>query len=94
MVRRLAKLVSGHPRLIVVDYDQLTAAPERTCREIADKLGLPVRGTPAAQVAKLADEASEELARRFLHDAAQRGSRIELIVPTEHLLEAHRSSAR
>lgn len=92
--RRLAALLADHPDLIVVDYDELIAAPGRICREVADRLGMPVRTDPTAKVEKLADQASQALARRFLAEAEERGLAITQLLDAEELLdEARRQKA-
>lgn len=71
--RDLARALAGLSDVMVVDYDALQSAPRRHCQRIAARLGVEIAAEPSAAVQKLADAASERLARRFLDEATQRG---------------------
>lgn len=91
--RQLAASLIHHPNLFVVDYDELSAAPERLCRQIAERLQMPMHKPPIAKVEKLADSASAALAQRFLAEAEERGVAVTQFLDAEHLLQEARQAA-
>jgi LPS sulfotransferase NodH len=94
MERRLTQLITGHRRLIVVEYDELAASPAQVCRDIAARLGVPMYREPTAKAKTSLDEASQAFARRFLREATQRGVSIDPIPPAKDLLHTAHQERR
>lgn len=66
MERGLATVLAGAARVLPVDYDELTDRPERTLKEVFAFLGAQPSAPPQSAFAKLADEASHALRKRYL----------------------------